>query len=259
VEEPASSYETTTGADYTGYDDGSYGEPSLTEDSLHAVDNHKPRPPLRHEHPIRPVDPTPAPTPLPANSYDEGEYGGGYVPDVDGSDGFGADTDGDDGVLAGVEGVAVVGASSTDSQRQALVKCGQALYNDRAKEHYTEGPERWQGITAKIRPPSAPTYSDCSSAVSWCYWTVFGNGPDILNGESWSGGYTGTMATHGKAIPCNQMQPGDVALYGSGAPWDHAEMYMGGGKMVSHGADPVSYQSSTSLQGFASMQCRRYF
>jgi len=149
--------------------------------------------------------------------------------------------------------------ASSSSQRAALVACGQALYNNRAKEHYTEGGSRWQGIQDKIRPPSAPTYSDCSSAVSWCYWTVFGNGPDIINGDNWQGGYTGTMASHGTAIPCSSMQPGDVALYGSGSPWDHAEMYMGNGQMVSHGADPVSYEPSSSLQGFAQMQCRRYF
>jgi len=149
--------------------------------------------------------------------------------------------------------------SGSDSRRDALVACGKALYDNRGNEHYTEGGSRWEGISSRIRPPSAPTYSDCSSAVSWCYWTVFGNGPDILNGDSWQGGYTGTMGSHGTAIPCSQMQPGDVALYGSGAPWDHAEMYMGGGQMVSHGADPVSMQSSSSLQGFAQMQCRRYF
>jgi len=156
-------------------------------------------------------------------------------------------------------GAAAPKAVSSSDARSQLVACGEALYNNRGSEHYTEGGSRWQGITDRVRPPNAPTYSDCSSAVSWCYWTVFGGGADILNGDSWQGGYTGTMASHGRAIPCSQMQPGDVALYGSGAPWDHAEMYMGGGRMVSHGADPVSYQSSSSTQGFATMQCRTYF
>jgi len=151
-------------------------------------------------------------------------------------------------------------SGGSSSQRQQLVTCGQALYNNRYSEHYTENsPARWTGIDDKIRPPSAPTYSDCSSAVTWCYWTVFGNGPDIINGENWQAGYTGTMATHGKAIDCSQLQPGDVILYGSGAPWDHAEMYMGNGQTVSHGADPVSYESSSSNQGFATHQCRSYF
>jgi len=149
--------------------------------------------------------------------------------------------------------------TSSDSRRDQLVACGKALYDNRAKEHYTEGGSRWNGITSRVRPPNAPTYSDCSSAVSWCYWTVFGNGPDILNGDGWKGGYTGTMPSHGTVIPCSQMQPGDVALYGSSSSWEHAEMYMGNGYMVSHGMDPVSYLSSTSLQGFAKMQCRRYF
>jgi len=150
-------------------------------------------------------------------------------------------------------------SGSTSSQRQSLVACGQALYNNRANEHYNENsPQRWSGIDDKVYPPSAPTYSDCSSAVTWCYWTIFGNGPDIINGENWSAGYTGTMATHGQEIDCSQMQPGDVVLYGSGYPWDHAEMYMGNGENVSHGADPVSYESSTSNQGFDTFQCRSY-
>jgi len=154
------------------------------------------------------------------------------------------------------------GDNSVDSSgdpRGALVACGQALYNNRYNEVYTQSASRWQGINDEIHPPNAPTYSDCSSAVSWCYWTVFGNGPDILNNENWSAGYTGTMAQNGWEIDCSDLLPGDVILYGSGAPWDHTEMYMGNGQTVSHGADPVSYQNAWSLQGFDSNQCRRYF
>ena len=47
------------------------------------------------------------------------------------------------------------------------------------------GSNRWQGITDKVRPPHAPTYSDCSSAATWTYWVTYGGGPDFLNGESW--------------------------------------------------------------------------
>jgi LysM repeat protein len=150
------------------------------------------------------------------------------------------------------------GGGGGDSRGQ-LVACGQALYNNRYNEVYSQSASRWQGINNGIYPPSTPTYSDCSSAVSWCYWTVFGNGPDIINNANWGGGYTGTMASNGWAIDCSDLQPGDVILYGSGSPWDHVEMYMGNGKTVSHGADPVSYESASSLQGFASNQCRRYF
>jgi hypothetical protein len=28
------------------------------------------------------------------------------------------------------------------------------------------------------------------------YWTVIGGGPDILNGENWQAGYTGTLESH---------------------------------------------------------------
>jgi LysM repeat protein len=151
------------------------------------------------------------------------------------------------------------GGGGGGDSRDQLVACGQALYNNRYNEVYTQTASRWQGINDGIYPPSTPQYSDCSSAVSWCYWTVFGNGPDIINNANWAGGYTGTMGSNGWAIDCGDLQPGDVILYGDGAPWDHAEMYMGNGQTVSHGSDPVSYQNAWSLQGFNSNQCRRYF
>jgi len=101
-------------------------------------------------------------------------------------------------------------------------------------------------------------YSDCSSTVTWCYWTVFGSGPDFVNEENWTGGYTGSMADNAQYIDCSAMQPGDVVFYGSGAPWDHVEMYMGNGENISHGADPASYEPSDSDQGFPGYKCAKF-
>jgi len=144
------------------------------------------------------------------------------------------------------------------ARRAKLVACGQDVYNNRYNMHYTEGSQRWSGIQDRIYPPSAPPYSDCSSTITWCYWTIFGGGPDFVNNDNWQGGYTGTMATSSQLISCSDMQPGDIILYGSGYPWDHVEMYMGNGQTISHGADPASYESSTSDQGFDTFQCRTY-
>jgi len=149
-------------------------------------------------------------------------------------------------------------APSGGSNRAQLVACGQDVYNNRYNMQYTEGSQRWSGITGRVYPPSAPPYSDCSSTITWCYWTIFGNGPDFVNNDNWGGGYTGTMASNSVQIDCSQLQPGDIILYGSGYPWDHVEMYMGNGITISHGGDPASFESATSNQGFDTFQCRTY-
>jgi hypothetical protein len=146
------------------------------------------------------------------------------------------------------------GSGSTSTQRQGLYTAAMALYNNRANEHYTQGTQRWSGITGRVRPPSAPTYSDCSAAVTWCYWTVFGNGPDFINGQNWAAGYTGTMSGRGQSVGCSSMQTGDLAFYGN--PISHVAISIGGGKVVSHGSDPVGlypYNYRSDLN-----KCRTY-
>ena len=125
--------------------------------------------------------------------------------------------------------------SSSGTLYQLIANAANALYNNRAHEHYTEDmTKRWSGISSRICPPNAPPYSDCSSAVTWIWWTAIGmltiiafstlcslhlalcarvslvysfacrfspssfalwlgKGADILNGESWEAGYTGTL------------------------------------------------------------------
>jgi len=143
----------------------------------------------------------------------------------------------------------------TSAQRKGIYDAAMALYNNRAHEHYTQGSQRWIGITDKVRPPSAPTYSDCSAAATWCYWTVFGSGADFLNGQNWKAGYTGTMSSHGHTVSCSSMAVGDLSFYGH--PISHVAISIGNGKVVSHGSDPVgiySYNYRSDLN-----QCRTYF
>jgi cell wall-associated NlpC family hydrolase len=143
----------------------------------------------------------------------------------------------------------------SSANRQALYNAAMALYNQRANEHYTQGSSRWSGITGRVRPPNAPPYSDCSSSTTWMYWTVFGNGPDFLNNQRWAAGYTGSMSPRGRSIPCSSMQTGDLAFYGK-PTISHVAMSIGGGRVVSHGSDPVglySYNYRSDLN-----QCRTY-
>jgi cell wall-associated NlpC family hydrolase len=105
--------------------------------------------------------------------------------------------------------------------------------------HYTQDAvKRWNGITKKEYPPNAPVWSDCSSAVSWIYWTVFGGGSDFLNGQAWKAGYTGTQTQHGKSISLSNAQHGDLVFYGgtTSVP-SHVAMWVGDGYVVSHGSE----------------------
>jgi hypothetical protein len=147
------------------------------------------------------------------------------------------------------------GAMSTTQIRHWLLDVAMDVYYDRADEHYTEGSQRWSGITGKVCPKRSPPYSDCSSTVTWIYWTLFGNGPDFLNGENWQAGYTGTLDQHGSNVPVNtaDLAVGDLCFYYH--PMHHVAIYVGGGKVVSHGMDPVGYYA----YDYAPVDfCRRY-
>jgi len=136
--------------------------------------------------------------------------------------------------------------------RQGIVNAAWALYNQRANEHYTQGGQRWIGITNRVYPPSAPTYSDCSSASTWCYWTQYGSGPDFLNGQQWKAGYTGNMLDHGTVVSVASAKAGDLCFYYN--PVSHVAIYIGNLQVISHGADPVSiYSVYNSLN-----HCRSY-
>jgi hypothetical protein len=133
--------------------------------------------------------------------------------------------------------------SDTSNARDKIVTAAWALYNQRANGHYTQDSRRWSGIANKVCPSSgAPPYSDCSSSTTWCYWTVFGNGPDFINGANWKAGYTGTQVSHGKEVTLAQAKPADLVFYGkSHSDISHVAIYVGGGKVISHGSDPVGY------------------
>jgi len=147
------------------------------------------------------------------------------------------------------------GAKTPAETRHWLLDVSMDVYHDRGSEHYTEGGQRWSGISGHVCPTSAPPYSDCSSCTTWIYWTLFGNGADFINGESWKAGYTGTQIEHGVDVGTAEagLAVGDLCFYYH--PIAHVAIYVGGGMVVSHGADPVGYYSYT----YAPLDyCRRY-
>ena len=96
---------------------------------------------------------------------------------------------------------------------------------------------------------------------TWCWWNALTNvdgmdTKDVLNGASWSAGYTGTLLSHGRKV--SDRKPGDAVLYGRGFPGSHVAMVAENTNMVySHGSEagpffvPWNYRSDV-------MQVRRY-
>lgn len=123
----------------------------------------------------------------------------------------------------------------TASRRATIVNT--ALYGARVSGsiHYTQSSLRMYGVRNKIKPPGIPRYEDCSSFSTWCYWVAGAADP---NGLGYNGqGYTGTLAAHGRAVSPSQARPGDLVFYGGGFPYTHVAIYIGGGKVVSHGSE----------------------
>jgi hypothetical protein len=165
------------------------------------------------------------------------------------------------------EGIAAVAASLTPDQRasaQAVVLHGaRLLLTHTAQVHYTQGPLRWEGITDKryVRDERYPSYGDCSSTATWLLWNaLFAHlgMADVVNGEGWKAGFTGTMLQHGRAVSESAAEVGDAVIYGPAGPGKHVTVCIGGGMVVSHGGPdgpfklPLRYRSDV-------LSIRRYF
>jgi hypothetical protein len=115
--------------------------------------------------------------------------------------------------------------------------------------HYTQGARRWEGIQKKLRAwrGQFPKYADCSSFATWCLWQGLGHFHvrDVVNGENWLAGFTGTQLSHGKRVVHeSNIKHGDLALYNG-----HVAVCVGGGMVISHGSEggpyllPLHYRS----------------
>lgn len=109
--------------------------------------------------------------------------------------------------------------------------------------HYTQGPLRWSAIDRKLRVVDGECLhnGDCSSTATWLLWnalTHVGVSKDIVNAQAWKAGYTGTMAAHGKrVVDLRNAKVGDAVLYGPAPTFEHVAVYIGGGRVFSHGSE----------------------
>jgi hypothetical protein len=131
--------------------------------------------------------------------------------------------------------------------------------------HYTQGPERWEGIARGLRAwrGQYPTEADCSAMATWWLWQGLGHFhlPDIVNGEDWRAGYTGTMLQHGRSVLDRGRRGwhvGDLVLYGSGWPGEHVAMFVDRGRYVmSHGSEAAPFLLPYDYRGDV-LDVRRY-
>ena len=140
---------------------------------------------------------------------------------------------------------------------------GQSLCNNRSCPSKLGG-QRWYGIDGYICPVNkkVPPCVDCSSFVTWVYWTAFGLGADKLNGAipKWTYGSTYTMMEKGKPVDNWQVniKPGDLVFTNSG---NHVQIYVGNNQVVDVTG---SYSQSTtvkksSIKSSGVHQVRTYF
>ena len=126
--------------------------------------------------------------------------------------------------------------SATNMALQAAV----LGYHHRASIHYTEGAQRWSGISGykKAWRGQYPPFADCSAYVTWCLWNGLDHFHvrDIVNRCAWRAGFTGTMLEHGRRV--DSPFPGCAVIYGTRYPGEHTAIYTGGGLVVSHGSEP---------------------
>lgn len=128
--------------------------------------------------------------------------------------------------------------------RRVILLGVRLLMADPAGVHYTQDAvQRWEGIAHELRIAERdyPRHGDCSSTHSWLLWnalTHVGVDRDLVNGAAWKGGYTGTIASHGKPVhDVRSAKVGDAVLYGPAPTFEHVATYIGGGRVFSHGSE----------------------
>lgn len=121
--------------------------------------------------------------------------------------------------------------------RQRIVAAANVGYEHREAVHYTQSVQRMEGVRERIRPPRYPRREDCSSFATWCYWAA--SAPDP-NGLGYNGfGYTGTQIQCGAVT--REPRPGDLVFYGRGSIPSHVAVYVGNGRVISHGSEAGPY------------------
>lgn len=138
--------------------------------------------------------------------------------------------------------------SLTDATAAYAITLAKYAAVNQERMDYTQGASRWDGIDNSRDYPEIPHHADCSAFCTWVFWAsrrkVRGSaGADVVNAQRWQAGYTGTMILHGARHrdlhPGTLWKPGRTLVFyaTSGSTPTHVALYIGDGKVVSHGSD----------------------
>lgn len=135
-----------------------------------------------------------------------------------------------------------------DTRPQRIVRLAMRGVADAASIHY-----------AQTRPyPSyyhTPMTTDCSGFATLIYKTSGCPDPNAFGYNGY--GYTGTMLNHGRAVSPGSPRVGDLIFYGRPVV-EHVAIYVGAGKVVSHGSEGGPYLLPTYYR-YDVNTARRYF
>lgn len=114
--------------------------------------------------------------------------------------------------------------------------------------------KRMEGVRDGIMPSEHPMFEDCSSGYTWlCFVSHI---PDP-NGRGYDGqGYTGTMIGAGKKVA--KPDVGDAVFYGDPKLPFHVAMYLGDGRVWSHGAEGGPFVHAQDLHDLEICEFRSY-
>lgn len=140
--------------------------------------------------------------------------------------------------------------------RELILHGVQHLMEHPGSVHYTQGASRWSGIDQHKTDLHhiLPFYGDCSSTATWLLWRAFHfvhpGMRDLVNGENWRAGYTGTIADHGKRVVYDaSIKVGDLILYGPAPTYSHVAVSIGGRRVFSHGSEGGPYILDMDYRG----------
>lgn len=138
-----------------------------------------------------------------------------------------------------------LGGKERAFSRKLITDACRLMMNHTLSIHYTqEWVSRWEGIRNGLRAWKGeyPHHSDCSACATWVLWQPYHHYdlPDKLNATDWKSGYTGTLSRHGKTIN-GVIKTGDLVFYGSGWPYEHVTVSLGGRQVFSHGSEAGPY------------------
>ena len=145
--------------------------------------------------------------------------------------------------------------------RDLAIQAASLALRNHAAIQYTMDARRWDPIkrNRKAWRGEFGRFQDCSSFATWCLWNGldhFGIS-DIVNGQRWQAGFTGTMLDHGQRVARANVLRGDLLFYANAQRQiNHVTIYIGGGMVISHGQEPGPVKVRMDYRPI--VQIRRY-